>query len=766
MQWVILGFGGLAAFVIVRDLIRERRWLAARPDVRGSVAAGLGAAAPSPAGAPLGALLGEQGGLEIGGEPGGLWAAMAERVDPASWQPQLAAGVEVMEFPSRSGNDYALVRNPEGDSHYTLEIWEARLAQLMDGSRSIKDLILLRLEEEGDLDPASIAALITMLRVEGLLEPRAVNVDTLVRDRLDPSSPGRKKLKRFAKTLRIGWNGAERFTLWAYRTGLRHLWSRRGAVICAIIAAIGLVLFVDVVRSGRYTFNYERAPYETAVLIFLSFFLTFCHELAHAAALVHNRRRVITAGFLIFFGSPAFFVDASDGQMIERKGRIFQAFAGPLAELVLSGVAMVFLFAFPDSSIAPLLYRFTFVSYIVIVENLIPLIKLDGYWILSDLIGEPTLREVSVQYFRHELWDRIRNRKGLTPYEWALVLFGFLGTAFAILTTWLGLVFWQQAFGEIVANLWASGWTSRLLLLVFVLVFGGPLIRAGIDALRALFRRAKAGIDAIRFRLEQSWRVEAAELIGALPAFGELDEDVLSDLAGRVRLDQFSAGQPVFRQGDRPDAFYVVRQGRVVVEDVDPETGNTRILRTLSRGDSFGELGLLDMAPRSATIRAIEETQLFEVGKSAFDRLLADAIEAPKFAPSMQNFAELRALPTFRRLATERLEEVLEHGEWRTYVAGDVIIEQGEPGDAFYAIQRGQANVHVDGEFVRTLGQGAYFGELALLNDTPRTATVTAASAMRVFRLDREGFEKVVAEQFEGGAIPAHYRRSVRDMEH
>ncbi|MFM7718317.1 MAG: cyclic nucleotide-binding domain-containing protein [Actinomycetota bacterium] len=766
MEWLILGFACAATYVIARDFVRERRWRASRPDIAGAIVAGLAAAAPATAAAPLRDLLGDQGGLEVGGEPGGLWAAMAERIDPSSWFPQLAAGVEVMEFPSRSGNDYALVRNPEGDSHYTLEIWEARLAQLMDGTRSIKDLILLRLEEEGDLDPAAIAALITMLRVEGLLEPRAVNAEVLLRERIDPSSPGRRKLKEFAKTLRLRWMGAERFTRWAYGTGLRFAWSRPGALACTAVAAIGMVLFVLTVRSGTFSFNYDRAPIETTLLIVLSFFLTFCHELAHAMALVHNRRRVISAGFLVFFGSPAFFVDASDGQMIPRRGRIFQAFAGPFAELVLCGVASVFLFLFPESPAAPLLYRFNFVGYIVIFENLIPLIKLDGYWILSDLIGEPTLREVSTQYLRHELWDRIRNRKGLTPYEWSLVVFALLGTAFAISMTWIGLVFWQQLFGEIVANLWRGGWGTRLLLIAFVLVFGGPLIRAGIDALRAVVRRAKAGVAAIRFRLEQSWRVEAAELIGALPAFGELDEDVLSDLAGRVQLDQFSAGQPVFRQGDQPEAFYVVRSGAVAVEDVDPDTGNTRILRTLGRGDSFGELGLLDMAPRSATIRAIEETQLFVVGKSAFDRLLADAIEAPKFAPSMQNFAELRALPTFRRLATDRLAEVLEHGEWRTFVAGDVIIEQGEPGDAFYAIQRGQADVAVDGEFVRTLGQGSYFGELALLNDTPRTATVTAASAMRVFRLDREGFEQVVAEQFEGSAIPAHYRRSMRDMEH
>lgn len=764
MEWVFLGAVVLSAWVILRDIVRQRAYLAARPKVTPHVLRAL-ADTPRPehGGIPLGNLLTAAPTAEEDGE--GIWESMANAVDPASWRPRLAEGVEVMEFPSRSGDDYALIATPDHLHHYKLEIWEARLALLMDGTRSIKDLVLERLEDEGDLDPASIAGLIEMFRVQGILDSSGVNVEELVTANLDPASPGRRKLREFAKTLRIGWGGAEDFTKWAYKR-LRFFFRPAGVAISAVIAVSGFIALILTVQSGRFELEFETAPTETAILIFLSFFLTAWHELAHAAALIHFRRRVISSGFMIFFGSPAFFVDASDGQMIPRKGRIIQAFAGPWVELILAGAASLVLFAFPGTGVAPLMYRFAVINYFVIFENLVPLLKLDGYWILADLIGEPDLRGTSLKFLRHELWNRIKTRQRLRLQDWALALYGILGTAYAIFSIYLGLFFWKALFGEIVIELWNGGLQTRVLLVVLALVFAGPIIRTGIDAIRSLIRRVKAFAAQIRFRLEQGWRVEAAELIDALPAFDELSEDVLSDLAGRVRMRPYAAGQPVFRQGDRPEAFYVVRTGEVAVEDIDPKTGDTRILRTLGRGDSFGELGLLDMAPRSATIRAITEAQLFVVDKSAFDRLLADAIDAPKFAPSMQSFAELRALPTFRRLATDRLAEVLEHGEWRTYVTGDTIIEQGEPGDAFYAIARGQATVTIDGEFVRTLGQGAYFGELALLNDTPRTASVTATSAMRVFRLDREGFDKVVAEQFDRARPDPTYRRTLRDMEH
>ena len=82
-------------------------------------------------------------------------------------------------------------------------------------------------------------------------------------------------------------------------------------------------------------------------------------------------------------------------------------------------------------------------------------------------------------------------------------------------------------------------------------------------------------------------------------------------------------------------------------------------------------------------------------------------------------------------------------------------MEQGAVGDAFYAVASGQADVLSDGEVVSEVLAGGFAGELALLRDAPRSATVIARTPMRTFRLSREGFDALIAEAFAHGALRA-----------
>jgi CRP-like cAMP-binding protein len=439
--------------------------------------------------------------------------------------------------------------------------------------------------------------------------------------------------------------------------------------------------------------------------------------------------------------------------MMDRRQRMGQAFAGPFAELMVAGAASVALLAFPGSVLAPTLYKFAVLNYFLIFMNLIPLLELDGYFILSDAIQVPDLRPRSLAFIRFDMWRKFHERDRWNKQEVGLAAYGIVGVAFAAFSFYTGYFFWREIFGDLITRMWNGGPISRTLLVVLILLVAGPVLRGAIALLRAVGRRARGVWRQVRFRFERTWRVEAAQLIDALPLFEDVPEEVLSELAGRVRLRAVAPGQSVVRQGDRPEAFYVVRQGVLQVVEENPEDATERVLNTLSRGDSFGELALIRGQPRSASVRAVDEAEVFEVDKGTFDQFLSDMADVPTFAPTLQAAAELRDLSCFAHLQPNEIAELLEHGEWINVAPGEVMIEEGDVGEDFFAVRSGQVEVIRDGRVVDVMGAGSFFGEIALLMDVPRTATVRARTPVRAFRLDREGFDRLVAGAFRRGRI-------------
>jgi CRP-like cAMP-binding protein/Zn-dependent protease len=758
MQYLFLAAIVVAAIVIAVDALRQRLAVRGALDVptvvarasrerRGTidVNAALAKAIASPA-----------------DDARDLWIEVWDALDPEAFVPVLAEGVETKVFRLRWGNDYGLAARPDHRLHLELPPAEIDLMTLMDGSRTAGELIVSRLQDEGDLDPGAVLGLIQVLREDGFLAPARPDTRALVRQRLERGSTGGRKLRDFGKTLRVGWAGADGFVQATYRGGGKLFFKAPVVIASSAIAIAGFACFVFVQRSDTYALSLTAAPGETVLFLVLAMFLTFAHELGHATVLVHGRRHVIEAGFLIFFGSPAFFVDASDGLMLERRQRMMLSFAGPFAELVLAGIASIVMISLPGTGVGAFLYRFALINYFVIFLNLIPLLELDGYWIFADLIQVPDLRRRSLNFVKRDLWHKLAARKRLSLQEGGLALYGLVGTVFTIFSFVAAFFFWRAIFGGLVIALWNGGLVSRILLILLALVFIGPLIRGLITLVRSIWKRIAELAERVRFRFERSWRVEAAALIDALPAFDDLDEDLLSDLAGRVEIVSVGDGQVVFRRGDTADAFYVVRSGTIRIEDEDEAQGDATVLTVLGRGDAFGELGLLGSAPRAATARADGSTTLFRVDKASFDRLLADDITAPSFAPTMEAYAQLRSLPAFRTLSTADLALVLDHGSWMGVAPGEILIQQGEPGDAFYALVSGRVDVIRDENVVATLGAGDHFGEVALLTDAPRNATVIAHAPSRVFRLDREGFGQVVARTLPRTAD----RTPDRTMEH
>jgi MFS family permease len=125
----------------------------------------------------------------------------------------------------------------------------------------------------------------------------------------------------------------------------------------------------------------------------------------------------------------------------------------------------------------------------------------------------------------------------------------------------------------------------------------------------------------------------------------------------------------------------------------------------------------------------------------AWRRLVA--IDAVALPPTRE-LALLSAVHLFKPLSVAAKEHLASRLGARSVSAGTTIVSEGEPGDYFYIVVEGHADVSIRGEHVRSQGPGDHFGEIALLRDVPRTATVTARDQMELCTIRREDFLAVV----------------------
>jgi CRP/FNR family cyclic AMP-dependent transcriptional regulator len=104
----------------------------------------------------------------------------------------------------------------------------------------------------------------------------------------------------------------------------------------------------------------------------------------------------------------------------------------------------------------------------------------------------------------------------------------------------------------------------------------------------------------------------------------------------------------------------------------------------------------------------------------------------------------LKNVPLFADLDTRELEQIAATMRERRFAAGDTVTEEGAGGAGFFVVESGEADVSVDGAARGTIGPGDYFGEIALLTGSDRTATITATSDMLCYGMTPWDFKPLV----------------------
>jgi len=279
-------------------------------------------------------------------------------------------------------------------------------------------------------------------------------------------------------------------------------------------------------------------------------------------------------------------------------------------------------------------------------------------------------------------------------------------------------------------------------------------------------RSAFREITATRYIQQESDSLGAVESIPFLKE--ALSPEQIQILSKAVEILSVKSNHRIVRKGDHGEVCYFIKQGTVTCSNIGPN-GNGHI--ELGPGSYFGERSLLTDEPRAADVFTSSDCILLALHKKSFNELLG-----PLKSVLDDNMKRrvIEAVPVLQQLPRSLRGNILEKFHFKTFTKGEIIVSEGEPGRNFYIIRSGRVfvystsipdeepatpivrgrkmsrkksriflsshdNLVIDdpalGAYLAELHEGDWFGEMALINNAPRSASCIASGDVECFVL-------------------------------
>jgi len=254
------------------------------------------------------------------------------------------------------------------------------------------------------------------------------------------------------------------------------------------------------------------------------------------------------------------------------------------------------------------------------------------------------------------------------------------------------------------------------------------------------------------------------EILRRASAFRFLSDEHFAALEPLLKEEEYAFGDVIVKQGDPADSFYVLMRGRARALKIKDDREEIP-LGVLKPGDSFGEAALLDGGIRNATVRCSTSVELVRIDRNEFLQLLQQVPELRQYIEmtgrnrALQSF--LYQFSNFGRLPAPALRGMIEKLTPVDVAKDELIIRQGDSAGPMYVIEKGRARVFIGTNSTEKnlafYREGDFFGELSILNGSPRAASVQAFTDCQLLALGPEAvldlryrfpeFDKLLSER-------------------
>ena len=233
-----------------------------------------------------------------------------------------------------------------------------------------------------------------------------------------------------------------------------------------------------------------------------------------------------------------------------------------------------------------------------------------------------------------------------------------------------------------------------------------------------------------------------------------LSAERFREVSEKIIIEEVLAGHYLFRKGDRDNQSIYLIEGKVNLID-----GFRKVIGEIEAGTDMDRYAIANQQPRHLSARAVKKCVIARIDSGLLDVLLtwdqSSCAEVVEIGADDNQDWMTRILQTeaFIKIPPAMIQSLLLKMEKHPVKAGEVVIQQGDPGDYFYTIHEGRCAVtrkdspNVEAQFLAELGSGASFGEDALVSDAMRNATVTMLTNGLLMRLAKEEFIELLKNQ-------------------
>ncbi|MGE0397168.1 MAG: cyclic nucleotide-binding domain-containing protein [Kofleriaceae bacterium] len=237
----------------------------------------------------------------------------------------------------------------------------------------------------------------------------------------------------------------------------------------------------------------------------------------------------------------------------------------------------------------------------------------------------------------------------------------------------------------------------------------------------------------------------ASRALAATPLFAGLPKEALEALVANLTLVSLEENGVLFHEGDPGDALYVIVEGEVSVQAEGPPRVE---MARLGPGTFIGEVALLTDQPRSATVTAVQTSELLRIDRHTLSRVLADHGDVLRallrFVRDRLVDRWMRTSPLFRPFTDEQRAELAAKFKFLEIEPSTVLLGTGQKPDGLYIVLAGHFQVMREGQSIATLGPGDLIGETALLSSGVFKSDVVARGKALALCLPAPAFREII----------------------